>query len=409
MFKSLRKGLFRGDPWLALFVSIALILGTINIFNTTFMMSMQRGGSILHTEFSKHLLLLTIGIIIYAIVANQGTDRIKVWSVVFMFLLVVACVLVLIPGIGMIVNGSRRWLNLGLPLQPSEILKPVLIVFLAYASTSVVVKYGRRVVGIYGYWRKRIIPFILRNYHWLLVILVFILIERQPDLGTAFMVTMCAFGVFIFSRVRGELIILSIIVLACAGLYFSYAKDYRADRMSTFLNRWDSKIVDGPGYQQSQSELAMALGGVTGIGIAKGRAKHVIPAAGTDFAFTTPAEELGIIGSFVVIATLACICIRLFQLASNAPTEFSKIVLGALGWWIAVQSVVNMLVTGGKFPTVGVPLPFFSYGGSSLIALMIGMGVAQSLAFAAKRNPVEALVEITSNRRRDRRTRLSRT
>lgn len=409
MFKSFKKGLFRGDPWLALFVLLALFLGTVNIFNTTFMMSMQRGGSILHTEFSKHLLLLAIGIVIYAIVANQQPGRIKAWSVVFMFLLVVACVLVLIPGIGMIVNGSRRWINLGLPLQPSEILKPVLIVFLAYASTSVAVKYGRRVTDIYSYWRKRVIPFILRNYHWLLVILVFILIERQPDLGTAFMVTMCAFGVFVFSRVRGALIVLSIIVLAGAGLYFSYAKDYRAGRMSTFLNRWDSKIVDGAGYQQSQSELAMALGGVAGVGIAKGRAKHVIPAAGTDFAFTTPAEEFGIIGSFIVIAILMCICIRLFQLASNAPTEFSKIVLGALGWWIAVQSVINMLVTGGRFPTVGVPLPFFSYGGSSLIALMIGLGVAQSLAFATKRKPAEALVEINSNRRRDRRTRLSRT
>lgn len=143
-----------------------------------------------------------------------------------------------------------------------------------------------------------------------------------------------------------------------------------------------------------------------GVGVGKGRSKYIMPAATTDFIYTTAVEELGFFGSVSILVVLGAISLRLIMQAATLEDPFRRMIVGAVGWWIGVQSVLNMLMAGAALPTVGIPLPFFSYGGSSLFALAVTMGIAQ----AAIRGRVaqEAKRAVSRHRRGHRRTRLSR-
>ncbi|HWP31232.1 MAG TPA: FtsW/RodA/SpoVE family cell cycle protein [Fimbriimonadales bacterium] len=389
--------------WLVL---IAILLGLFVVFDTSYIM-LFKGGSWSSFAIVKHVLWVILSGVVYYFFTKLPPEILRGISKPLYFLGLVACILVFIPGVGIESGGAKRWFGVEpFRIQPSEFLKPLTIWFLAAMCLYKFPSYPKS-VRHFGEWMdNRFVIFLRRNWHWLIVGISVLVIERQPDLGTAAMVGVIAIGIMIYSPIKGRVIALVLLFALLMGTVFTISEDYRGGRFRTWLHRWDASVVDGPGYQSAQSELAMAIGGVTGVGPPKGRAKRVLPAASTDFAFTTIAEEAGFIGSIIVISLLAAISLRLVLLASLSQDAFSRLVIGGTGWWIGIQSVLNLSMVGSLLPPIGVPLPFLSYGGSSLLALMMALGASQAMIH--RRVYKEAPIETRRDRRRYRRARLSR-
>jgi cell division protein FtsW len=250
------------------------------------------------------------------------------------------------------------------------------------------------------------VPKIKRFMPALWVLLAIALIAKEPDLGTAAILAATAFVLGIVGGVSRKSLVW-VGVIGCLGAtLFVYAEPYRLDRISNHLHRYDASNVDDVGYQTVQSELAMASGGLFGVGAGAGRAKHVLPARTTDFIPATIAEEFGFVGWLVVVGLLGALVIRLFLLAPRSPTRFGALVLYGVGTWIGVQSVTNLCMANGFLPAIGIPLPFLSSGGSSLLALWAALGVCQS-ALAPLPKPKEVPVAPGHHGWRHRRPRLS--
>lgn len=232
----------------------------------------------------------------------------------------------------------------------------------------------------------------------LLVLAVAIKIEREPDLGTASVVLMIMFGMFVLGGVSKK----SLAMIAAAGVaglaMLAVMQPYRLERITNHPHRWDKGNVDDIGDQTTYSESAMAAGFAVGVGPGAGAAKHVLPARMTDFIMATIGEEFGVIGSLCLIALMGAITWRLFTLGQEqlarshteedsqkkADHRFAYLVLSGLAVWIGVQSAVNVVMANGTAPPIGIPLPFFSAGGSSLIALWIAVALANRCAFTGQ-------------------------
>jgi cell division protein FtsW len=259
-------------------------------------------------------------------------------------------------------------------------------------------------------WAKLDATFVPKLKRFLPAVWVFlgvILIEREPDLGTAAVVAFTTFVMFILGGVTWRSLVVGGALVLCGTFIMVKAQPYRMERILNHTQRWDAKNIDDIGFQTVQSELAQASGGIVGVGVGAGRAKHVIPATTTDFIMATIGEEFGLLGSVVVIGLLGALVARLLWLADRAKTRFGMLVLGGVGVWIGIQTCTNVMMANGLLPAIGIPLPFISSGGSSLIALWMAMGLCQA-ALRAVPVPKEAMVEADRDRWRHGRARLSR-
>ncbi len=396
-----------GDRWITILAAVAGLFGAFCILNAGYPRALSKGEGLISSEFLKHMLWLVVSGITYLLFVNMKSTRIRNFGVWFFALSFVGAILVLIPGIGISANGSARWIGFGpFTIQPGELLKPATILFLAIVVSKTHNPIRKKYHDFVEWLDYRAVPWTIRSIPFILIFAAIVLVEKEPDLGTAMMIASAAFGVLLFSKTSAKILVGIVLV----GVVFigvaAFGTGYRHDRLANHGNRWQPGIVDGPGFQTAHSELAMAYGGVFGVGIGQGRAKHVLPAATTDFVFTTASEELGLIGTFIVLFLLGGISLRLIILAGTVKDNWSKAVIGATGWWIGTQTAFNLLMAGGMLPPVGIPLPFVSYGGSSLLALAIGLGISQA---ALRSVPVmEGQVETNRNRRRYRRPRFSR-
>jgi len=195
------------------------------------------------------------------------------------------------------------------------------------------------------------------------------------------------------------------------GYGLVHSQGYRSDRIANHASRWTAQNIDDTSYQTVQSEYGMASGGLLGVGFGNGRAKHVMPAATTDFVLATVGEETGLVGTLAVLALLGGIVWRLVHNARRAPTEFGRLVCAGTAAWIGIQTTVNVMMANAFLPAIGIPLPFISSGGSSLLALWIVFGLCQTVLrpqLAAVAVSEEDADAAGSHRGRDRRARLSR-
>lgn len=396
-----------GDKWVLWLASLAAVIGAFSVLNAGYAASIRRGEGILSTEFKKHVIWLLIAIFVYAVVCRIRWVSIQKRSALLFVFALVLCVLVFVPGIGYSVRGAHRWIDLRVGLlQPSEIMKPILILFTASVLIRALPPYGKRARDWIEWMDGRLVPAMVRAFPWVVILLAIYLIEREPDLGSATAVALCVYGVMVLGKVRISILVAIALLALGAFWVFTHSKGYRADRLLYHSSRWEAESVNSFGFQPAQSEKAMAVGGIAGVGVGKGQAKHVLPAATTDYAFTTVGEEFGIWGALLVIGLLGGLALRLILLSSKAPTPWCRMVIGGVGWWIGTQSAVNLLMVGAAVPSVGIPLPFISYGGSSLIALAIGLGCANACALASEK--WEGANAHSRNRRRHGRTRLTR-
>ncbi|MEO9137276.1 MAG: rod shape-determining protein RodA [Casimicrobiaceae bacterium] len=266
---------------------------------------------------------------------------------------------------GIVVNGSRRWLNLGIArFQPSELMKIALPLMLAW--------YFQKFEGRIG-WRDFVFAVVL-------IVVPVYLIKRQPDLGTALLIGASGFYVLFLAGLSWKVIVGLFALGAAVGpMVWTHMHDYQRERILTFLD--PSRDPLGAGYHSMQASIALGSGGIAGKGWLNGTQTHLdfLPERHTDFIFAVFGEEFGLIGNAVLLLLYMLLIGRAMMITANASTLFSRLLAGAITLMFFTYAFVNMAMVSGILPVVGVPLPLVSYGGTALISLFIGLGILMSV------------------------------
>ena len=392
--------------WMALAASA---IGLVAIWDSGYARAAS-DGALLPRE-----LWMQVAVLILSLFATWYVSRkpASVWRKVGLLAFLAGAVgvaLVEVPGLGVTINGATRWIRVGeFTVQPSEFAKLGVLLFLAAAfGDRKPWKCPQRRPRHWGETLDWIwVPKFVRALPFLLVLVLALVIERSPDLDTALVIAGVALAMLFVSGATWKSIgwVLAIGVLVVG--VFGFQERFRMDRLTSHSGRWSQELRDGAGYQTTMSEAALASGGLFGVGLGNGRAKHLLPTPTTDFVLATVAEEFGLVGALVVIGLLGGIVWKLLQLAFYTGSRHARLFLTGVAVWVGMQTVVNVLMVNGTLPPVGIPLPFVSYGGSSLLALWLAVGIAMSLSRV--RVPQEEMaVETSGNRWRYRRSRLSR-
>jgi cell division protein FtsW len=269
---------------------------------------------------------------------------------------------VLVPGLGDNVNGSTRWL---FGIQPSEIAKLAVILFFAYSLS-------KRKDQLSSFW-KGLLPYLL-----LLGIFAALLMLEPHFSGTVVLV--CIGGVILFVSGAKMQHLMSIGVPAVfAGAFLIFTSEYRMKRVTAFFDPFQDKLGDG--WQIIQSLYAIGSGGIFGLGLGRSRQKFLyIPEPHNDFIFSILCEELGFIGAVITILLFAALIWRGIKIAMNAPDTFGSLIAVGITTLIAVEVIINIAVVTSSMPVTGMPLPFFSYGGTALFAIMCCMGIMLNIS-----------------------------
>jgi cell division protein FtsW len=278
---------------------------------------------------------------------------------------------VLLPHIGHHAYGSSRWLGTGsLEFQPSELAKLALLVFAA----DLVARRQEK-----GAPEKQILVPVLG-----LFALFALLLLAQPDMGTAIVVGAIALGVLFASGMPLKTLGKILGSLGAISVLAALVDPYRRERLLSFVNPWAHR--SGSGYQVVQSLMTVGSGGLAGTGIGAAPAVWgLLPNAHTDFVFAVLAQEGGLAAGLLVLLLLSGVCICAVRVAREAPDRFGMLMAAGIAWWIAVQSIVNIGGVVGVLPLTGIPLPFISFGGSSLVSTMCAMGILMSISRTARR------------------------
>ena len=313
---------------------------------------------------SRQMVWMSIAFLIMVFVAQIPPHHIQFWTPwVFGFGVLLLLAVLLFGEVG---KGAQRWLNLGLfRVQPSEIMKFACPMMVAWymAEKSLPPSGGRILVA--------------------LLILAFpvALIAKQPDLGTSILVGSAGVFVLLFTGISWFLIGGFAVVLAAAApvVWFYYMHDYQRQRVLTFLNPESDPL--GSGYHIIQSKIAIGSGGLYGKGWLNGTQSQLdfLPERSTDFIFAVFAEEFGLVGVLVLLCLYLYIVIRGLIIAHQAQSTFARLLAGSLVLTFMVYIVVNIGMVSGLLPVVGVPLPLVSYGGTSMVTLMIAFGILMSI------------------------------
>ena len=275
-------------------------------------------------------------------------------------------ILVLIPGIGSVRNGSRSSFDLGsLGVQPSEAAKLGIIIF-----TSKYLNNSNKFLKSY---KKGVFPILI------VVIIIFGLIMLQPDMGTGVILFISIIALLFISGVNMKFFFIMGIIGIIGVIGLVIIAPYRMDRITSFMNPWKDPL--GTGFQIIQSLYAIGPGGLLGRGYGKSIQKHFyLPEPQTDFIFSIITEEFGIVGAFIVIGLFILLLYRGIKISLNTKDNFSKYLSFGITFQIIFQAVLNLMVVSGMIPVTGVTLPFLSYGGSSLLISMASIGIILNIS-----------------------------
>lgn len=303
-------------------------------------------------------------------------------------------VAVLIPGIGSEINGSRRWIVIPAigSLQPAEFAKLAVVLYLAHWL-------DRRGRAVGTFWNG-LVPFVM------LVAPGFLLIAMEPDLGTATVYVAAALSVFFMAG--ANIVYLTAIGagLLAAVWWMVTSTAYQMERIQTFLDPFRDPLDTG--YNTIQALMALALGGITGLGLGESRQKFLyLPAPSTDFIFAIIGEEWGLVGTLTVVALFVVVAYQGYRIAISAPDTFSGLLACGITTWLIVQAFINIMVVTALMPVTGIPLPFISAGGSALTINLVAVGILLSISRETTQTGSlrDAVVGIG---RRDRRARVPR-
>ena len=362
------KPVFTGfDAPLALAVSMLALIGLVTMYSAGF----DHGS-----RFSGHGRNMALGILVLFVVAQIPPQRLM--SLAVPLYAVGVALLVATAVMGVTKKGATRWLNIGVVIQPSEILKIAAPMMLAW------------------WFQRREGQIRAIDYGVALVLLAVPvgLIVKQPDLGTAILVLSAGLYVIFFAGLSWRLVIpvLLIGVAATTALIVSeeqicqpevkwpLLRDYQKNRVCTLLDPSTDPL--GKGFHIIQGMIAIGSGGVSGKGFMKGTQTHLefIPERTTDFIFAAFGEEFGLIGCAALLLGFTFLIIRGLMIAGEAPTLFTRLLAGGITLSFFTYAFVNMGMVSGVLPVVGIPLPFISYGGTAMVSLGLGLGILMSIA-----------------------------
>lgn len=356
------------DAWLLLAVALLLLVGEVMVFNTTYFYAFEHFGDPYRFVW-KHQIAIAVGSLGLAAAALVPSTTYRRFAYPALVLALGGLLLVFVPGVSQ--GKVQRWIVLGpVNFQPSEFAKGAVLLYLAHSLTK---KAERLHSFTYG-----LVP------HLVVVGVVVMLIALEPDLGGAVLICLALLALFFVSGARPR----HLAVLAACGLILLlcgiFTASYRSDRLRTFLDPAAHK--QGKGYQLNQSLLAFGAGGIKGVGLGESRQKmFYLPEAHTDFIFAVVGEETGLWGTTGILALFTLLGLRGLRVAARHPQPFGRLLAFGCTFMLVCQAGLNTAVVLGMLPTKGLPLPFISYGGSSLVMAMMSTGVLLSLSRESRR------------------------
>ena len=349
------------DKRLLFLVLAFVIIGLIAVADVSAPQSLSTYGDKFFL-FKQQLEWSFIGLVALLIISKiKYTFWEKLATPIFIFSLILLLV-VLLPRLGFSALGARRWIFLGpLNFQPSEIIKFAICVYFA--------KVASKVKGVMSYF----VP----------LVIIAILIMLQPDLGTTLIVMIIGLSQIFVSGINLWYLLGGLVVGGLAGIPLVLFSPYRKQRLLTFLQMTEDPL--GKSYHIKQALLSLGSGGIFGVGLGASLQKYsFLPEASTDSIFAVLAEELGLVGGIAIIALFTYFILLGFRLARNAPDTFSKVLAVGITTWIGGQALLNIASMVALVPLTGIPLPFISYGGSSLVMTLAGCGILLNISrFAA--------------------------
>lgn len=353
------------DKILFIAVLILLAFGLVMIYSASSIWADYK----FHDSFryiKQQALFIVVGLVLVRMIMNIDYNKYYEKANIILGICFLLLILVLIPGIGTIRNGSRSWFGIGpFGVQPSEFAKLGLIIFTSkYLSNSnkFLKSYKKGVFPILG-----------------VMLLFFGLIMLQPDLGTGLVLAMTIVSLLFIAGVNmkfffgvGILGVIGVIILIIIA-------PYRMDRITAFVDPWKDPL--GTGFQIIQSLYAIGPGGLLGRGYLKSIQKQFyLPEPQTDFIFSIITEEFGIVGAFIVVGLFVVVLLRGIKISLNSKDDFSKYLAFGMTFQIIFQAIMNLMVVVGLIPVTGVTLPFISYGGSSLLITLVSVGILLNIS-----------------------------
>jgi cell division protein FtsW len=355
----------RPDSWLYVPATALLLLGLLMVLNTTYFLGQAKTGDGFHF-FKAQLAHIAAGLAVCVLLSQFSLAGLRRLVIP---LAVLSCGLLLaawIPGLGVVRGGARRWVRLGPILaEPSELVKLGLVFFLA--------DFLARHQGQIQDLREGLLPIFLIAAPIALVLL------KQPDFGSTVIVTVLTFAMLFVAGARPRHLAAAGAVALGGLMLQSIAKPYRMRRLAAFLDPW--RAARGAGFQLIQSFIALGEGGEWGQGLGAGRQKmFYLPQAHTDFVFAVVTDDFGIAGALAVIAMFAILLVRGMRIAREDPDPFASLLATGVTSLFALQALINIAVVIGLVPTKGLPLPFLSYGGTSMVMALAQLGVLLALS-----------------------------
>lgn len=352
------------DRWLFGATLLLVLLGLVMVFSASAVMAKDRFGSP-YTFVLRQIGWACAGVLAMVALMRVDYRRYKHPAVVFTLLGVTMVLLVAVLFLDRSHN-THRWIRFGpFSFQPSELAKPALILFLAYFLET-------RTKSIED-WKHTLLPAVLPS-------LIFsLLIVKQPDLGTALVCMAMTASVLFVAGMEIKYLGYGILASLPFLYYLLFHVGFRRQRMLAFVNPWADP--QGAGFHMIQSLIAVGTGGITGLGLMEGKQKlFYLPEPHTDFIFAVIAEELGLIGTIAVVALFAVFCYRGMRAAIRTSDLYARFLAVGITGTVAIQAFFNISVVLGLLPTKGIPLPFISYGGSSLFITLACVGVLLNIS-----------------------------
>ncbi|MBE5778658.1 MAG: putative lipid II flippase FtsW [Clostridiales bacterium] len=350
------------DATLPVIVVLLLQCGLLTLFSATFYKAVCTTGDSL-LEVKKQLIGIGLGAVLMYITSRIPYHFWQQPKVVILglFASFVLLVLVVIPGIGVYLNGSRRWLNIaGMSFQPSELAKIASVLYLASTLSY-------RWKQVEKFWTG-IVPLLI------VPALMFLIILQQPNLSTAGSIMIVAVLMMLVAGAKWRHLGLMGAGGLVVGFIYAWIEPYRRERLLSFRDPFAQ--MGDEGYQLAQSLIAIGSGGLFGRGLGQGRQKYAyLPYPESDFIFAIVGEDFGLFGCCVVILLFLAFAFAGMRIALNAPDRYGCLLAAGLTALISVQAFINIGVVVGVMPTTGLPLPFFSAGGTSVSLLMAAVGI----------------------------------
>jgi cell division protein FtsW len=355
----------RPDPGLYVPAAVLLLFGTLMVLNTTYFLGRAKTGDGFHF-FKAQMIHIAAGVALAALLSQFSLAGLRRLVAPLAILSIGLLIAVCMPGVGLVRGGARRWVRLGPVLaEPSELLKLGLVFFLA--------DYLSRRQGRIRKLKAGVLPVIL------IVLPIIAMLLRQPDFGSAVIIVMLVFAMLLAAGAR-------IKHLAATGgtalgglAILSLARPYRIKRFVAFLDPWHA--ARGAGFQLIQSFIALGEGGKWGQGLGAGQQKmFYLPQAHTDFVFAVVTDDFGLAGGLAILILFVLLVWRGMRMAHAEPDAFASLLGVGLSSLIALQVLINVAVVIGLVPTKGLPLPFISYGGSSIVMALAELGVLLALS-----------------------------